>query len=216
MVANSPARRESFGQAGGLSPLDRLGTWWNRASLVRRIGPVAGRRIADVGCGYDARLASSLLDEAGSVVLFDIAIAPRLTEHPKVEAIVGELPATLAGVADESIDVAFCVNVLEHLSDDRRALGELHRLLAPGGWLVVNVPSWWGKVALETAAFRLALAPRAEMNDHKRYYDPRDLWPLLVSVGFVPDEITCRRHKLGLNTVAVCRKAAAQDGHDNR
>ena len=46
------------------------------------------------------------------------------------------------------------------------------------------------------------------MNDHKRYYDPRDLWPMLVEAGFVPSDIRCRRHKFGLNTFAVCRVPA--------
>ena len=43
------------------------------------------------------------------------------------------------------------------------------------------------------------------MNDHKRYYDPRDLWPMLVAAGWRPSEIRIRRHKFGLNTFAVCR-----------
>ena len=44
------------------------------------------------------------------------------------------------------------------------------------------------------------------------YFDPRDLWPLLVRVGFRPSEIKCHRHKLGLNTFAVCRVPADQQG----
>ena len=43
------------------------------------------------------------------------------------------------------------------------------------------------------------------MDDHKAYYDPRDLWPMLVEAGFKPSKITCFRHKFGLNTFAVCR-----------
>ena len=43
------------------------------------------------------------------------------------------------------------------------------------------------------------------MDDHKAYYDPRDLWPMLVEAGFKPRNISCFRHKFGLNTFAVCR-----------
>ncbi len=46
------------------------------------------------------------------------------------------------------------------------------------------------------------------MDDHKMYYDPRDLWPLLVQAGFRPRDIRCFRHKFGLNTFARCRKAS--------
>ncbi len=100
------------------------------------------------------------------------------------------------------------MSVLEHLRDDRATLGELRRITAPGGIVVVNVPTWLGKRALEFSAFRLGLSPRAEIDDHKRYYDPPELWPLLVEAGFPPSLITCRRHKFGLNTLAVCRVPA--------
>jgi hypothetical protein len=43
------------------------------------------------------------------------------------------------------------------------------------------------------------------MDDHKTYYDPRDLWPLLVGAGFMPHGIRCFRHKFALNTFAVCK-----------
>jgi len=69
----------------------------------------------------------------------------------------------------------------------------------------VNVPSWRGKRFLELSAYRLGLSPAEEIDDHKAYYDPRDLWPLLVRAGFRPSEIRCFRHKFGLNTFAVCR-----------
>ena len=61
--------------------------------------------------------------------------------------------------------------------------------------------------------FRDRLSPRAaeiaawaeEIRDHKTYYDPRDLLPLLSQAGFRPDEIDCYKHKFGLNTFAACR-----------
>jgi hypothetical protein len=67
------------------------------------------------------------------------------------------------------------------------------------------VPSWLGKRALEFSAFRLGLSPAEEMDDHKYYFDPKDLWPLLVRAGFRPSNIRCFRHKFRLNTFAICR-----------
>jgi hypothetical protein len=95
--------------------------------------------------------------------------------------------------------------VLEHLWDPLRTLTEFRRVLAPSSTCLINVPSWRGKWFLETSAFRLGLSPRDEMDDHKMYYDPRDLWPLLVRAGFLPHNIDVFTHKLGLNTFAVCR-----------
>jgi SAM-dependent methyltransferase len=111
----------------------------------------------------------------------------------------------LAGLPDRSLDVILCMSVLEHLWEPGQALSHFRRLLRPGGVCAVNVPSWAGKRALEFSAFRLGLSPASEMDDHKRYYDPRDLWPLLVAAGFIPHGIRCFRHKFGLNTFAVCK-----------
>ena len=41
---------------------------------------------------------------------------------------------------DAAYDVIVCSHVLEHVADDRAALRELHRVLAAGGWAVLQVP----------------------------------------------------------------------------
>src|SRR6185369_9442997 len=92
------------------------------------------------------------------------------------------------------------------------ALRQLRRLLAPGGTCLINVPSWKGKRYLELAAFKLGVSPASEMDDHKMYYDVRDLWPLLVQAGFLPSRIRCFSHKFGLNTFAACRNDGDGDG----
>jgi len=84
-------------------------------------------------------------------------------------------------------------------------LRELRRVAASGAVCLVNVPSWRGKRFLEFSAFRLGLSPAEEIRDHKTYYDPRDLLPLLAQAGFRPHEVECYKHKFGLNTFAACR-----------
>ena len=75
-----------------------------------------------------------------------------------------------------------------------------------GGLFIANVPTWWGKTVLELLAFSWHFSPAEEMNDHKMYYDIRDLWPLLVKAGFKPSEISLKYHKCGLNLFCVCRR----------
>lgn len=41
---------------------------------------------------------------------------------------------------DASLDVMLCAHVLEHVPDTDKALGELRRILAPGGHLLLQVP----------------------------------------------------------------------------
>jgi SAM-dependent methyltransferase len=173
----------------------------------KEVGKFAGKAIGDFGSGYQARLTRSVLDEVASATVIDVALAEDLKAHPKVRAIEGKLPDALSEIEDSSLDVILCVSVLEHLWHPDAALREFHRILAPGGVCVVNVPSWRGKRFLELSAFRLGLSPREEMDDHKRYFDPRDLWPLLVQAGFLPHGIRCYRYKFGLNTFASCRNS---------
>lgn len=205
-VLNPEATRSgSFAENHAPSLIDRFGVWLSRRSISRHIRTLNGTRIADIGCGYRATLAMSLLDQVEHATLLDLSLAPNLVSNSKLTTLVGPFESQVRRIPDASVDTVFCMSVLEHLADDRLALRELRRILAPTGTLIVNVPSWWGKTALEFSAFRLHLSPAEEMDDHKRYYDPRDLWPLLVEAGFVPHGIRIRRHKFGLNTLAVCR-----------
>lgn len=205
MARADATRSTAFGQTGTLSLADRLGIWLSGHRIRKEVGDFAGKAVGDFGCGFQARFTRTVLGQVGSATLVDVALAEDLKENPKVRAIEGVLPDALHDVATDSIDVIMCVSVLEHLWQPDVALAEFHRILAPGGICVVNVPSWRGKRFLELSAFRLGLSPVEEMDDHKRYYDPRDLWPLLVRAGFLPHGIRCYRHKFGLNTFAACR-----------
>jgi SAM-dependent methyltransferase len=142
-----------------------------------------------------------------AALLVDVALADDLKRHPKVTAIEASALEVLPTLDEASLDVVLCLSVLEHLWQPQSALDHFHRILAPGGVAILNVPSWLGKPFLELAAFRLRVSPAEEMDDHKAYYDPRDLWPMLVRAGFSPSLIRCHRHKFGLNTSAVCRVA---------
>ncbi len=205
-TAEQATRESAYGQHRKHTAVDRFGVWLG-ARAVRRSVRFEGVRLGDLGCGYQATLARSLLGGVQSALLIDVALAADLKQHPKVQAIEGSLLEVLPHVEDASLDVVLCLSVLEHLWEPQDALNHFCRILAPGGTCVVNVPSWLVKPLLELAAFRLRVSPPEEMDDHKSYYDPRDLWPMLVRAGFKPSMIRCHRHKFGLNTSAVCRVA---------
>lgn len=40
----------------------------------------------------------------------------------------------------ESFDVVFCNHVMEHVEDDIKAMSEIHRVLKPGGWAIIQSP----------------------------------------------------------------------------
>jgi SAM-dependent methyltransferase len=201
----STERSASFGQGYSPTPVDRFGVWLSARQIHRYVPTFANQAIADLGCGYHAAFTRTVLGDVSSATLVDVTIADDLKAHPKVTAIEGALPESLARLTDRSLDIVMIVSVLEHLWKPLETLTEIRRLLRPGGTCLVNVPSWRGKSYLELSAFKLGLSPAAEMDDHKTYYDVKDLWPLLVRAGFLPSEIRCFSHKFGLNTFAACR-----------
>ena len=204
-MAHGTTRNESFGQSYRLSLADRFGIWLSARKIRSSLPSLTGLVVADVGCGYNALFVRAILGDVRRAFVFDLALADDLKHNDKVTAIEGTLPETLRAVPDAAIDLVVCNNVIEHLWDPSATLRELHRIAAPGGVVFINVPSWRGKRALEFSAFRLGTSPASEMNDHKMYYDPRDLWPLLVRAGFIPQAIRIGTHKFGFNTYAISR-----------
>jgi 2-polyprenyl-3-methyl-5-hydroxy-6-metoxy-1,4-benzoquinol methylase len=199
-------RATSFGESHELTPIDRLGTWLSRRMLMRVFGSLDGKTLADVGCGFDARFGSSVLAELERLVAIDVSLNPDLLAHEKVTAIVGALPGAIHAVDSGSVDLVALNSVLEHLDEPIETLSELRRIVQPeSGVVFVNVPTWFGKVGLETSAFRFGLSPALEIDDHRRYYSRRQLWQSLRDAGFKPSEMRVRHHKFGLNAYAVCR-----------
>jgi len=204
-MTSRDARETSFGEIGDPSPVDRLGVWLSKRQIQHTVGSLTGKDVADIGCGYQATTMRRYLDIVRSALLVDLSLADDLKAHPKVTAIEGELPGVLTDLPTGSLDAILCMSVIEHLWEPELTLREFRRLLRPGGVCAINVPSWAGKRFLEFSAFKLGFSPAEEMEDHKTYYDPRDIWPLLVRAGFRPSHIRVFKHKFRLNTFAVCR-----------
>lgn len=210
LTSRSGGRVHAYGETFRFTPVDRLGIWLSVRQVVRWAGDPRGKTIGDIGAGYRARTTGALLNRVALAYVADVSLAPEVVAHPKIRAIQGSLPASLESIPNGSLDLVLCVSVLEHVADAPGLLRQIHRILKPGGRALINVPSWRGKWFLEFSAFSLGLSPASEMDDHKMYYDVKDLWPLLVAAGFRPSRIKCFAHKLTLNTFAVCDKAEEQ------
>lgn len=97
---------------------------------------------------------------------------------------------TALDLADESRTLIWCSHVLEHIPEDRKALSEMFRVLAPGGQLVLQVPIR-GAVTNEhpsvvTAADRLY---HYLQEDHVRLYG-LDLKQRIEDCGFICNVLT--------------------------
>ena len=91
-----------------------------------------GTRVLDAGCGEGV-----LVDEyAGRLEIVGVD-----ANYSSARVTTGSLMAL--PFPDASFERALCLDVLEHLefADQPRALVELHRVVAPGGELLVSVPN---------------------------------------------------------------------------
>lgn len=100
----------------------------------------------------------------------------------------------MPGYADNSIDLFLCSHVLEHVQDDRRAMLELFRILAPGGRGVVLAPI---NLALDDVYEDPGVTSEAErwrhfgQHDHVRVYSKSGFVHRLQQAGF-------QVHQLGI------------------
>jgi SAM-dependent methyltransferase len=202
---NSPVLRESSYGQNGLTAVDRFGVYLSRRAIARVLGERSGLDVLDLGCGFHATLLRSLGTRLASGVGVDLRISDEVRTVEGLSFVEGTVEDALGTLPDQGFDLVLMISVLEHLWEPSRVLRETHRVLRPGGALLVNVPTWLGKAFLEFSAFRLGTSPAAEMDDHKMYYDKRDLWPLLVRAGFRPRDLRLSYHKFGLNLFATAR-----------
>ena len=77
-------------------------------------------------------------------------------------------------LAPEAVDTITCVNVLEHIRHDRTALRQMHRMLAPGGMLLLMVP-----------ALPCLFGPADQAVGHYRRYTAPHVNRKLRQTGFV-------------------------------
>jgi len=92
---------------------------------------------------------------------------------------------------DNSFDVVFCNHVLEHISDDIKAMQELYRVLKPNGMGIFQVP----QDLYRTTTFEdNSITDKKERTkifgqyDHVRIYG-RDYFDKLRSIGFKVEEV---------------------------
>lgn len=138
--------------------------------------------LLDIGCGTQAALLRHIAPQLHRGFGVDFKVTPFETDNLKVQQI------TLAGTlpfADRTFDVVTMLAVLEHIEQEQDILQDIHRVLVPGGTLVLTVPSVWAQPVLEFLAYRAGVISAAEIRDHKRYYNRQTLHQALIQgAGF--------------------------------
>lgn len=134
-----PERFDPRAGAGRLIDAEHRGRYWWAAQAA------AGKDTLDAGCGVGYGLA--ILAEAGAVTTTGVDVdveaieqaGTRLEDSSATELLradLRELP-----IPDDSFDLIVCFEVIEHMEEAERALGELQRVLRPDGLLLISSPN---------------------------------------------------------------------------
>jgi len=161
------------------------------ASLIKAAALRSGERVLDVGCGTGvvARLAAEItggrvagLDANPGMLAVARSATPARTSIDWYEADAAAIP-----LPDESFDAVLCQMTLQFIQDKESAVREMHRVLVPGGRVVLNTPGRMQPffAIMETALAR-HLSPEAGgfVRAVFSLHDPGELQKLLTAGGF--------------------------------
>ncbi|MEO7752165.1 MAG: class I SAM-dependent methyltransferase [Terracoccus sp.] len=165
---------------------NREKAWRHLCAWLARYIP-ADRAVLDLGAGW-CHFANHV--RAARVVAMDLDGTVVLAAAPHVRAEVGDC-TDLSRFEDGSFDVVFASNLLEHLDRDqaRRLLGEAHRVLRPGGRLILLQPN-----------FRLDPGRYFDDYTHVSVYTDQSLGDYLGSLGWRVEQVRARFLPLSLRT----------------
>jgi SAM-dependent methyltransferase len=140
----------------------RLLSYVGRWGRARRWLPADAMRLLDVGCAFGYGSAAVVARGPERRVIVGVERDPQLLAQAHrqfswlamLEGDVSELP-----IADSCADVVLLLDVIEHIAEPERALAEAHRVLRPGGTLILSVPhrgatGWLDSVNLYAAMRR--------------------------------------------------------------
>ncbi len=179
-----------------------------RFKLMQQQVDFTNKRIADIGCGEGVWLDQFAKFTAKENVFGSdldpesLAIA-RQNSHLDPHNIV-ESPAEKLPWADNSFDIVFSNEVLEHVNDDRQSVAEAMRVLVPGGKFIVFTPNrgwpfethgmfwkekyYWGNIPFLPW---MPKAIRQKYSYHVRNYSNSDLEKLFAGL---PVKIVYHQH----------------------
>lgn len=120
-------------------------------AAIRKWNTGDARRVMEVGPGSGIYL-PVLAEGATEVIAADIEdaylrrLGPIVESHPNVRLVRDDI--TRSSFPDDHFELILCTEVIEHIRDSAAALAEMHRLLKPGGVLILSTPQRYSPLEL--------------------------------------------------------------------
>jgi ubiquinone/menaquinone biosynthesis C-methylase UbiE len=158
--------------------------------------------ILDCGCGTGHNL--TLLRQYGHATGIDLTWTGLAYAHGRGERVIAQATATHLPFPDASFDLVTSFDVIYALADaaEAAALGEMFRVMRPGGYLVLNV-----------AAMDLLKGNHSVLSNEVRRYDRATLTERLTRAGFSVRRISYTNATI-LPLVAAVRLLQRVSGHE--
>ena len=112
-----------------------------RFEMVRRWVSLQGATVLDVGCGV-GMYTGAFRRETDRVFGIEIEFERVAVAHRRVDTVV-QSPGERLPFPNDTFDLVFSNEVLEHVDDDRACVAEMVRVTRPGGRVIAFVPNRW-------------------------------------------------------------------------
>lgn len=165
-----------------------------------------GTRVCDLGAGLEMGFLSSARSRVRFGVGVDV-VTPEL--RPNLFPFVRGDISDGVPLRNREFDHVVMLAVLEHLPAPERVLREAHRVLAPGGSLIITYPSASVDTILKVVDWIGFVSPEAGFDQHQPRFPTPTLVALLRKVGF--EKISHRKFELGLNHLLVAFKPGEEE-----
>ncbi len=112
-------------------------------NVFKKYNLLKSMQILDAGCGdgINLRFLTKIPDSTITGIDYNFIRMQRAQKNigNKMNFVVGDLLEH--GFKNNSFDMIFCSHVLEHITEDLKALKNFYRMLKPGGFLILGVPN---------------------------------------------------------------------------